>query len=147
MASRVDGGVFVLEDHGTVITAVVLYLQDLLIVANMGLIGQIKDQKKKRIWMHDLGSVSLYLDMDIGCNQQHHMIDIHQHTDIRAILANVRMDESRPDVTPMVMKLHKRKPNEAACDLILYQSMIGSLMYGMTTPRPDIRYAIGVVSW
>jgi hypothetical protein len=39
LASRVDGGLFVLEDQGTVIAAVVLYVDDLLIIANDGLIG------------------------------------------------------------------------------------------------------------
>jgi len=56
------------------------------------------------------------------------------------------MDESRPVATPMAMKLHKRKPDEEACDPTIYQSMIGSLMYAMTATRPDIAYAIGVLS-
>jgi hypothetical protein len=47
----------------------------------------------------------------------------------------------------MAMKLHKRKPDEEACDPTIYQSMIGSLMYAMTATRPDIAYAIGVLSW
>ena len=57
------------------------------------------------------------------------------------------MDESRPVATPMAMKLHKRKPDEEACDPTIYQSMIGSLIYAMTATRPDIAYAIGVLSW
>jgi len=61
--SRVDGGLFVLHDknHGIVVATVVLYVNDLLIIANEGLIGQIKDQMKKRFRMHHLGSVSFYL--------------------------------------------------------------------------------------
>jgi len=46
----------------------------------------------------------------------------------------------------MTMKLHKRKPDEGACDPTVYQSVIGSLMYAMTATRPDITYAIGVLS-
>jgi hypothetical protein len=56
------------------------------------------------------------------------------------------MNESRPVATPMAMKLHKRKPDEEACDLTIYQSMIGSLRYAMTATRPDIAYAVGVLS-
>jgi len=44
------------------------------------------------------------------------------------------------------MKLHKWKPDKEACDPTIYQSMIGSLMYAMTTTPPDIAYAIGVLS-
>jgi hypothetical protein len=149
VASRVERGLFVLhdkEDHGTVLAAVVLYVDDLLIIANEGLIGQIMDQMKKRFRMHDLGSVSFYLGMNIERIRGHHTINIHQHSNIRPILAKFRMDESRPVATPMAMKLHKRKPDEEACDPTIYQSMIGSLMCAMNATQPDIAYAIGVLS-
>jgi len=148
VASHVDGELFVLhdKDQGIVVAAVVLYVDDLLIIANEALIGQIKDQMKKRFRMNDLGSVSFYLGMNIERNREHHTIDIHQHSYIRTILAKFRMDESTPVATPMAMKLHKRKPNEEACDPTIYQSMIGSLMYVMTATLPEIAYAIGVLS-
>jgi hypothetical protein len=147
-ASRVDGGLFVLhnKDQDIVIAVAVLYVDDLYIIANEGLIGQIKDQMKKRFRMHDLQSVSCNLTMNIERNREHNTIDIHQHSYIRTILAKFRMDEARPVATTMVMKLHKRKADEAACDPTIYQSMIGSLMYGIAATRPDIAYAIGVLS-
>jgi hypothetical protein len=57
------------------------------------------------------------------------------------------MNKSRPVTTPKAMTLHKRKPDEEACDPTIYQSMIGSLIYVMTATRPDIAYAIVVLSW
>jgi hypothetical protein len=146
VASRVNGGLFVLEDQGAVVTAGVLYVDDLLIIANQSLIGQIKGQMKKRFRMDDLGSVSFCLGMNIEYNRELHMIDIHQHSYIRTILANFRMDESRLVATMMAMKLQKRKPDEEPSDLTIYQSMIGSVMYAITAPRPDIAYAIRVLS-
>ena len=148
VASPVDGGLFVLDDkdHSIVFVVVVLYVDDLLIMANQGLIWQIKDQMKKRFRMLDLRSVSFYLGMNIERNREHHTIDTHQHSYIRTILAMFRMEESRPVATPMAMKLHTRNPDEEACDLTIYQCMVGSLMYAMTTTRPDIAYAIGVLS-
>jgi hypothetical protein len=131
VASCVDGGLFVLHDkldHGIVVAVVVLYVDDLLIIDNECLIGQIKDRMKKRFWMHDHGSVSFYLRMNFEHNREHHPIDIHQHSYIQTILAKFRMDQSRPVATPMAMKLHKRKPDEKACDLPIYQLMIGSIM-------------------
>jgi hypothetical protein len=56
------------------------------------------------------------------------------------------MDESRPVATPMVMKLHKRKPDEEACDQTIYKSVIGSLKYAMTATWPNITYSLGVRS-
>jgi hypothetical protein len=149
VASRVDGGLFVLhdkEEHGILVAGVILYSDDLYIIANENLMGQIKDQMKKRFRMHDPRSVSFYLGMNIERNQVHQTIDIHQHSYIRTILAKFRMNESRPLTTPMAMKLQKRKPDKAACDPTAYQSMMGSLMYAMTATRPDIAYVIGVLS-
>jgi hypothetical protein len=147
-ASRVNGGLFVRhnKDQDIVVAAVVIYVDDPLIIANEGLIGQIKDQMKKRFRRNDLGNVSFYLNMNMERNREHHIIDLHQHSYIRTISAKFRMDESRPVATPIAMKLHKRKPNEEACDPTIYQSMIGSLLYSMTATRPDITYAIGVLS-
>jgi len=146
VASRVDGGLFVLEDQGIVVAAVVLYIDDLHIIANEGLIGHIKDQMKKRFRMNDLGSVPFNLGINIERNREHHMVDIHQHCYIRTILARFRMDDSRPVATPMGTKLDKRKPDEECCDPTIYQSMIGSRMPTMTATQPDIAYAIGVPS-
>ena len=148
VASRVDGGLFMLHnmDHD-IVAAVVVYIDDLLIIANKGLIGQIKDKMKKRSLMHDLGSVFLYLGMNIECNREHHMIVIDQHSYIRTILAKFRMVESRPVATPMALRHHKRNTAKEACDPSIYYSMIRSLMYAMTATRPDIAYAIGDISW
>jgi hypothetical protein len=131
VASRANGGLFVLhgrEDHGIVIPTVVLYVDDLLIIANQGMIGQIKDQIKKRFRMHDLGSVSFFLGMNIKRNREYHTINIHQQSYIRMILAKFGINESRPVATPMAMKLYKRKPDEEACNATINQSMIGSIM-------------------
>jgi len=78
MASCVHGGLFVL--HNTVqdiVATVVLYVDDLPIIAKEGFIRQIKNQMKERFRMHDLGSISFYLGMNIEHNREHHTIDIH----------------------------------------------------------------------
>jgi hypothetical protein len=117
VTSHVDGGMFVLHTTDQdIVATVILYINDLLIIANEGFIGQIKDQMKKKFRMPDLGSVSFYLGMNIECNREHHSIDIHQQSFIRMILAKFRMDESRPVAMPVALKLHKRKPDEDACD-------------------------------
>jgi len=135
------------KDQGLVVAAVILYVNDFLIVANEGLIGQIKDQMKKRFRMHDLGSVTFHLSMNIERNREHHTIDIHQPRYIRTIFVKFRMDESMPVATLMAMKLHERKPDEDACNPTIYQSMIGGLLSATNATQPDIAYVIGVLSW
>jgi hypothetical protein len=148
VASRVDEGLFVLqgrENDGILVAVVVLYVSDLLIIANEGSIGQIKDEMMQRCWMHDLGSVSFRLGMKIEHNREHHTIDIHQHRYIWTILAKFSMGESRPVATPMAMKLHRRTPEQDACDPTTYELMIGGLLYAVTAIGTNISYAIGVL--
>jgi hypothetical protein len=135
------------EDHGIVVAAVGLYVDDLHIIPNESLSGQIKYQMKRRFRTRALGNVSFNLCMNNEHNREHHTIVIHQPSYIRTILAKFRMDKSRPVATPMAMMHHKRKPDKEACNPTIYQSMIGSLMYAMTATWPDIAYAIGVLSW
>ena len=108
------------EYHGTVVATVIPYIDDLLTIANTRSIGQIKAQMKRRFRIYDLGSVTFNLGMNIESNSEHDKIDIHQHSYIRTILAKFRMDESMPVAMPMAMKLHKRKPDEEACNPTIY---------------------------
>jgi hypothetical protein len=109
-----------LEDQGPVVTAVFLYIDDLVLIAYVGLFGLIRDQMKMRFWMHDLGSVSIYLGMHLERNREHPMIAINQHSYIWTILAKFRKNESRPAATPMAMKLQQRTPDEAVCDPTIF---------------------------
>jgi len=78
MASHIDGGLFVLENQGTGVTTVFMYIDGFLIIGTEGMIGQNKDQMKSTFWMHDLGIITFYLGMNIECSREHHTIDIHQ---------------------------------------------------------------------
>jgi len=113
---------------------------------NDGLIGQFKDEMENRFRMHDLGSIFFFFGMNSERNWEHHTIDIHLPSYIQTILAMFRMEESSPVATTMAMKPHNRNPDEEAWNPTIYQSMIRSLMYAMTATRPDIAYAIGVLS-
>jgi hypothetical protein len=107
VASLVDGILFVLQNiDQDIVAAVILYVEDLPIIANEGLIWQIKNQIKKRFRMHDLGSVAFWLGVNIHCNREHHTMDITQHSNIRTILEKFRMDDYSPVATPMAMKLY-----------------------------------------
>jgi len=134
-------------DQCVAIAAVILYVDDLVINADAGLFVQIMDHMRKRFWMHDLGSVSVDLGMTIELNQMHHMINIHHHCYIRTMLEEFRMDASRVVAMPIVIILHKKKPEEEASDLTKYRSMFGSLVQPMTATQPNITFAIRVLNW
>jgi len=135
-----------LKTQGIDVTVVILYVDDLLMIANVGLFGPIENQIKNMFRLHDVRIISFYLSMIIEHNLANHMIDNHHHSYIHLILAKFRMDECIPDMAPMAMKLYKRKPNPEACDPNGYQAMIGCHTYKMSPTESDITYTIGVPS-
>ena len=147
VGSRVDGGIFILHgDGGLVKAVVVLYVDDLLVIADLALLKRIKASLHARFQMHDLGEVSFYLGMAIERNRHQRTVSVYQHAYIRAVLERFGMAEAKAASTPLSERHHKRRPNEERCDQSLYQSMIGSLMFAMAGTRPDLAYAIGVLS-
>jgi len=131
VASRVDGELFMLyimKDQITHVAAVNLCMDELLFIASEGLTEQIQGQMKKRFLMNNRGSVSLYLSINIERQWEHHTITLHQGSYIRTMMVKFHIDESRPVATPMVIKIHKSKQNEEACDRTISQSIIGCLM-------------------
>jgi hypothetical protein len=105
----VDGVLFVHhhnKDHGIVESTVILYIYDLLIIANVGSIWQITYFMKKRFQMDNLGSVSFYLGLNME-NWKHHTINLHQQRYNPTILAMFRMVQFRQVTTPMAIKLQK----------------------------------------
>jgi hypothetical protein len=105
-------GLLVLEDQGTVVAAVVLYVDNLLICTTKVLIGRSRIKWRKGSPMHDLRSVSFHLRMNIKRNQDHHTINIHQHSYIPMFLGKFRMDESRAVATPLAMRIHRVCPTK-----------------------------------
>lgn len=114
------------EDHSIIISAVIPYVNDLIIVENKDLIEWIKDQIKMRLWMHDLRHAFLYISMNIRCNLESHMIIIHEHSYSQSNLATFSIDESRSVTIPMAVMVQKRKHEEEVCDRSKYQLIIGS---------------------
>jgi transposase InsO family protein len=147
--SRVDGGFFILvKDDTTLILSV--YVDDMLMVGSRNLIDDLKKRLTARFDMHDLGQASFYLGMQLQFDGG--FVYLSQHAYVEKVLERFGMSEVRPIGTPMDVKDFKKKmvrrslSGEEACDKALYQSKLGSVMYLMTSTRPDICFAVGVLS-
>jgi hypothetical protein len=79
-ASRVDGGRYVLLNDGIIVAAVVLDLDEPLLISNESLNGKINDQMKMRFWMHAVGRDSFHFGMDMQHNQEHPLINMLQRS-------------------------------------------------------------------
>jgi len=98
--------------------------------------------------MTDLGEVRSILGINIQRNRIERTISIDQTAYIENILHRFRMSDCKPVKTPVDpnVKLTKNIGNIQDELKKLYQQAIGSLMYAMLGTRPDIAYAVSLVS-
>ena len=132
-------------------TIIAIYVDDLLITgpdkkANM----DIKAALNKRFQMTDLGPMAHYLGMRLERDRPQRVLWLSQQAYLEKILKDHGFLDSKPVATPM----ETQTKLEAAPDGYTakpdfrhtYQSAVGSLMYAMLGTRPDIAYAVSVVS-
>ena len=99
---------------------------------------------KKEFEMTDLGLMKYFLGLEV--TQTDKGIFICQHKYAIDILQRFRMDKCKPAETPIALgtKLTKNS-DEPAVNNTLYKQLVGSLMY-LTATRPDLMYAVSLIS-
>ena len=122
-----------------------VYVDDLIISGpSVGDILKFKAEMRRKFSMSDLGLLSYYLGIEV--KQGGGEITLSQSAYALKILENANMKNCNSCDTPMEcrLKLCKLK-GEDVVDPTAYRSLIGSLRYIVNT-RPDLAYAVGVVS-
>ena len=88
--------------------------------------------------------------MDIFRDREKGLLRLSQTYYIKKVVTNFRMEGAKPTATPIGahFKLSAMKEPEEAIDtdIVPYASAVGSIMYAMVGSRPDLAYAIGLVS-
>ena len=98
--------------------------------------------------MIDLGPCCYYLGMEVIRDRKARTITLCQKSYLKNVLERFGMANSHPVTTPMTGYLMK-SPTEYVYDPELkeaYEAAVGSLMYAMTEPRPDLAHAVSEVS-
>ena len=108
-----------------------------------------KSALSRHFKMSDLGPCSYWLGMKVSRNRQNGTVSLSQSAYVEKVLKTFDLWDANQVRTPM----------EPGCQLIpeldlettkedkkLYQCMAGSIMYLMLGTRPDIAYAVSVVS-
>ena len=122
-----------------------LYVDDLIFTGNNpSMFEDFKKEMTKEFEMTDIGLMSYYLGIEV--KQEENGILITQEGYAKEVLKKFKMDDCNPVSTPMECgaKLSKHEDGESV-DPTLFKSLVGSLRY-LTCTRPDILYAVGVVS-
>lgn len=133
-------------------TFIAVYVDDLLIVGpHISEINSVKKHLSDRFQMSDLGPCHHYLGMTIRRNRATRTIHLGQRDYIEQFLKkhdmwnNVKIKAIPMDPSRKLLPASDGYQSSTTFRT-KYQSAVGSLMYAMLGTRPDIAYAVSVVS-
>ncbi|KAI1828784.1 hypothetical protein CBS147337_10411 [Penicillium roqueforti] len=128
---------------------VFMSMTSLVAAANTHEIEQVQRALQTELRLNDLGTPRSFL----GIQFDYHLdgsVSIHQHQYIQKVLSDFGMETCQPKSTPMNPKQTlNHRPEEERSDeeaKARYATAIGSLMYLMIGTRPDVAFALGMLS-
>ncbi|GJT93061.1 retrotransposon protein, putative, ty1-copia subclass [Tanacetum coccineum] len=131
-----------------------LYVDDMLIACkSKAEIGSTKTLLKREFDMKELGEAKKILGMEIIRDRSRKILRVSQSGYVSKILNNFRIDNGKSVQMPLGghFKLSLKDCPVRDCDVermskVPYANAVGSLMYLMVCTRPDIAYAVSIVS-
>lgn len=139
-----DPNIYILQMDDT-LTFLFLYVDDLLIIgSHSSTIKVVKTALHDRFMMSDLGLLYYFLGIEI--TQSSSEIFLGQPKYALDMLSKFRMADCKPAPTPFLsgVKL-EAKFSSPLVDSTFYRQIVRRLIY-LTHTRPDISYAVGMVS-
>ncbi|KAH9697541.1 hypothetical protein KPL71_023649 [Citrus sinensis] len=132
----------------------ILYVDDILLIGNdIGVLTTIKSWLAKQFDMKDLGEASYILGIKLLRDRKNKTLALSQAVYIDKILARFSMENSKTGLLPFrhgitFSKDQSPKTSEEIEQMrrVPYAEAVGSLMYAMLCTRPDICFAVGMVS-
>nr|GEX54482.1 retrovirus-related Pol polyprotein from transposon TNT 1-94 [Tanacetum cinerariifolium] len=131
-----------------------LYVDDILIACkSKAAIRSTKSLLKKEFDMKELGKAKNILGMEIIRDRSRKIMRVSQSEYVSKILNNFRIDNGKSVQMPSGghFKLSLKDCSVRDCDVermskVPYENAVESLMYLVVCTRPDIAYAVSVVS-
>jgi hypothetical protein len=132
---------------------IAIYVDDLLLAgASKPDIDKIKDSLKERFKMSDLGACHFYLGMEVIRDRPRRTLRLSQTAYLRKVLQDFGMEHCNDKITTPMETSSRLMPADPGYEADpkfrkQYQSAVGSLMYAMLGTRPDLAFAVSVISW
>ncbi|KAF5775409.1 putative RNA-directed DNA polymerase [Helianthus annuus] len=131
-----------------------LYVDDMLIACkHKEQIKEVKELLKSEFEMKELGDAKKILGMEICRDRQLKKLKLTQSAYVKKILENYRMEGCKAVKTPLgahfklsLQDSPKTEQEERYMNSVPYANVVGSMMYLMVCTRPDLAYAVSVVS-
>ena len=139
---------------GIMISFLVLYLDDILLIGNdIPSLQNVKSRLGSCFLMKDLGEAAYILGIEIYIDISKRMIGLSQSTYIDKVLNRFSVQNSKRGFLPMCHGIILSKTqcptmqDERDCmSKIPYASSIGSIMYAMLCSQSDVSYALSMTS-
>ena len=137
-----------------VVVFLILYVDDILLIGNdVGSLSSVKVWLSNQFDMKDLGEASHILGIKLMRDCQKRMMVLSQASYIDQVLSKYSMQNSKKGFVSFrvgkFLSSSQRPKTSAKVERmrgIPYASAVGCLMYAMLCTRPDICFAVGMVS-
>ena len=126
-----------------------MYVDDNILVSdNRPALDAFKKILHDKYEIVDKGPIAYYLGVEIVRDRALRTLKIHQSKYLADVLKSVGIDESCTTKydTPLPAGIHLSANDGAMYERDLYRSLVGSLIYLSIWTRPDIAYAVSVLS-
>ena len=108
---------------------------------------EIKNILQQNFEIHDLGDAKKILGMELNRNNETGTIRLTQSKYIKTILAKFEMSDCKPVDMPFPQNLQlNSKDGDALPSNTPYRELVGSLIHAMNYTRPNIAFAVSVLS-
>ena len=152
--SKYDRCIYHKEFSSGCIMYLLLYVYDILIACkSLSEIQKLKLLLSGEFEMKDLGSVKKILGIDIRRDRTHKKLYLTQKNYLAKVLSKFGMKDTKLVLIPLASQFKlqessgtKTEEEKAYMDRIPYANIVGSIMYAMVCTRPDLSYAVSLVS-
>jgi hypothetical protein len=131
-----------------------LYVDDILLASNSpNMMKETKLCLGSKFEMKDMGPANYVLGIRISRDRDSKLIYLDQENYLEKVLKKFKMEDCKPVSTPVSKETILNKSicptNKTELEemiVVPFCQALGSLMYAMTSTRPDICYVVGLVS-
>ena len=139
---------------GSIVSFLVLYVDDILLIGNdIPTLQEVKSWLGKCFAMKDLGEAAYILGIRILRDRSKRLIGLSQSTYLDKVLKRFSMQDSKKGELPIQSNTRLSKTQSPSTEAEIaemsrtpYASAVGSIMYAMTCTRPDVAFALSMVS-
>ena len=121
--------------------------------STLALVVDLKRRVGEHVEVTDLGELHWLLGIEVKRDRETCTISLSQRSYIDAIIRHFGLEDSKPISTPMdpnskILTSHSPSTGAqyAAMRNVPYREAVGALMYAMLGTRPDISFAVTMVS-